>query len=387
MAGGDLPTVLVLLGCFGRGVEATGPNQTLLGMAHALAGRYDLRVVAEAVPGDVVGRWQTVAGLPQMPIPHGARGTPLLRRTIRQTPHDVLISNGFFDRTMTMPMLAMRRTGMIPLKPTFVAPHGELTPGAIDLKRGRKLAYLRAVRALGLLRGVSLVATTDEEARSIADLGAFDRPIHVWPNIYRVPPVPPRLPAEAGAPLKVVFASRIDRKKNLHFAVQALGDSGVPIQFDIFGPVSDPGYWNECRAAMAGAPPTLSVTHKGILPQADVVAALARYDLMILPTLGENFGYSIADALLAGTPILVSDRTPWRGLAAAGAGWDLPLERPDAFAQAIRRLWQMDAAAKMAQSADARAFAVRQLDLEGATSALANSLRAALGPNTESIRT
>lgn len=378
MTAADLPTVLVLLGCFGRGVEATGPNQTLIGMAHALKGRFRFRVIAEAVSGDVAGQWQNVAGLPQMPIPGGLGGARLLRRAINETPHDILISNGFFDRRMTMPMLAMRRMKLIDARPTFVAPHGELTPGAIDLKAGRKLAYLRAVRALKLLDGVSLVATTDEEARSIATIGRYDRPIYVWPNIYLVPPAPPRIAPPPGAPLKVVFASRVDRKKNLHFAIRALGESEVPVQFDIFGPISDAAYWEECRAVIAEAPTSLEVQYRGVLPQAQIVETLAGYDLMILPTLGENFGYSIADALLAGTPILVSDRTPWRDLVSAGAGWDLPIEEPGSFSRAVRDLWRMDPAARAIQHSAARALAMRQLDLTGATRALADTLQSAL---------
>jgi glycosyltransferase involved in cell wall biosynthesis len=52
---------------------------------------------------------------------------------------------------------------------------------------------------------------------------------------------------------------------------------------------------------------------------------------LFLPSLGENFGHVIVEALSAGCPILISDRTPWRGLAERGVGWDLPLEDPAGF--------------------------------------------------------
>jgi glycosyltransferase involved in cell wall biosynthesis len=43
-----------------------------------------------------------------------------------------------------------------------------------------------------------------------------------------------------------------------------------------------------------------------------VNAVFAAYDLFILPTLGENFGHVILEALTAGTPVLTSDQTQWK---------------------------------------------------------------------------
>ena len=55
------------------------------------------------------------------------------------------------------------------------------------------------------------------------------------------------------------------------------------------------------------------------------------------PTLGENYGHVIYEALDSGCPVLISDQTPWRGLSEVGAGWDLPLDKPDLFRQACKR--------------------------------------------------
>jgi glycosyltransferase involved in cell wall biosynthesis len=41
------------------------------------------------------------------------------------------------------------------------------------------------------------------------------------------------------------------------------------------------------------------------------------------------------EALSAGVPILVSDRTPWRDLQTRQVGWDLSLDDKEGFADAI----------------------------------------------------
>jgi hypothetical protein len=39
-----------------------------------------------------------------------------------------------------------------------------------------------------------------------------------------------------------------------------------------------------------------------------------------------------------GTPVLIADTTPWRGLENDGAGWDIPLGRKDLFIEVIERV-------------------------------------------------
>jgi glycosyltransferase involved in cell wall biosynthesis len=54
-----------------------------------------------------------------------------------------------------------------------------------------------------------------------------------------------------------------------------------------------------------------------------------------LPTLGENFGHGIIEALGTGRPVIISDQTPWRGLQAAGVGWDVAIDESDQLLRAL----------------------------------------------------
>jgi glycosyltransferase involved in cell wall biosynthesis len=64
----------------------------------------------------------------------------------------------------------------------------------------------------------------------------------------------------------------------------------------------------------------------------------------LFPTHGENYGHVILEALLAGTPVLLSDQTPWRNLEEAGAGWDIPLGDTDSYRRVIEQCAEMDTA-------------------------------------------
>jgi glycosyltransferase involved in cell wall biosynthesis len=62
---------------------------------------------------------------------------------------------------------------------------------------------------------------------------------------------------------------------------------------------------------------------------------------MLLPTLGENFGHSIIEALSAGLPVIISNRTPWKNLMVEGVGADLPLEDELEFVRQLEHFQSM----------------------------------------------
>jgi glycosyltransferase involved in cell wall biosynthesis len=62
---------------------------------------------------------------------------------------------------------------------------------------------------------------------------------------------------------------------------------------------------------------------------------------LLHPTLGENFGHSIVEALWLGVPVLISDRAPWTNVQTFNAGWSLPLTHPQAFAEKLRDIYAM----------------------------------------------
>ena len=54
-----------------------------------------------------------------------------------------------------------------------------------------------------------------------------------------------------------------------------------------------------------------------------------------MPTLGENYGHAIFEAMTTGVPVMISDQTPWRNLEQMKVGWDIPLQMKDKFREAI----------------------------------------------------
>lgn len=291
------------------------------------------------IPAD---RWISAYGAQVRYCSPSMQGMRALAATIRETPHDLLYLNSFFSTRFSVMPLFARRFGRLPKVPTVLAPRGEFSSGALALKRSKKRAYLAWGQALGLFKGLHWHASTKQESHDIREVLDVDTmsistgidlsaPLSVTPPLHRT-----RVPGEA---LRIVFLSRISPMKNLDFALEVLSGIHLPVTFSIIGPEEDANYSARCRALAEGLPNTVKVEWVGAQPPEAVPQAMADHDLFFLPTHGENFGHVIAEALGSGTPVLLSNTTPWRGLEAAGIGCDLPLDDVDSFRAALRAAW------------------------------------------------
>lgn len=385
---GRKPIILTLLGAYWPENDAAGPNQSFKGLATALKEQFDFLVVARdrpfgATEAAVSSQDWVDLGFARFRYCAVSRvtGATALGDILRSTPHDLVMMNGFFDREFTLPALALRHFGRVPRKPTIVSARGEFGSGALGLKSLRKSVLLTLARHARLHRDVWLHATGPAEAADIAQGYPHSKGVVVAPNVRALGPLPPR-PAHPGqgTGLRLAFAGRISRVKNLDYAIRTLNDVRTPVTYDIFGPVQDADYWAECQKLIAALPAHVSVKLKGEAPNEEMTRILAGYDLFYLPTKGENFGHAILDALEAGTPVLISDQTPFRNLEAAQAGYDLPLAEPARFSAAIDAFGGKDPETQDNWRGAARAAAERAVQESDARSRNLAMLKDALRP-------
>lgn len=344
-------------------------------MCQWLGEEYSFRVVTrDRDRGDTqpyAGRapelWHQVDGAQVWYLPAPYWSPWRLRRVVMETSPDLLYFHSFLDPALTIMPLVLRRLGLLPRTiPVLVAPRGEFSPGALSLKRTKKLTYLHAAKWLGLYRNVMWHATSPEE----------ERLIRVWWGRHARVGTAGNLPAkadEAGAGcrapkqagmLRLVFLSRISPKKNLSAVLKFLAEVKVRVTFDIYGPTEDKGYWDKCQSLIAKLPCNIEVGYKGCVRPDDVVPTLSRYDVFVFPTLGENFGHVIFEALMAGCPVLLSDQTPWRNLRENKAGFDLPLDRHDLFRESIELFAAMDENEFKTWSDSSRLYAQSRINID-----------------------
>lgn len=350
------PVILIFVRCYLPGYKSGGPVRTIANIVDHLGDDFNFCIVTsdrdvldeKPYPDVDVDAWNRVGKADVYYASPSRRSIHALARLITDTPYDLLYLNSFFDPIFTLQLLLARRMDWTPKKPVVIAPRGEFSAGALALKHWKKKPYLTAARLLGLYENLTWQASSEYEQADIEramgrtatriaiapDLPAF----HTLMDIQSVS-------REKTEPLRVVFLSRISPKKNLDFALRVLRYVTAPVEFNIYGPQEDQAYWRQCESLIDALPKHIQVRSFGAVPPHQVSDIMASHDLFFLPTRGENYGHVIAEALSAGTPVLISDTTAWRGLEQAGVGWDLSLAVEWPYAERINECAAMDAVA------------------------------------------
>lgn len=265
------------------------------------------------------------------------------KRTFEKVIHDInpdlLYLQGVFQSCI-FPCLQLAKKNGIKV---ILAPRGELCEGAFNLKRYKKKPYVQLIRMLGLVENIHWQSTSDEETEAIKNImKASDDHIHRLDNIPSIPSREYSRIEKVAGKGRFVFLSRIHPKKNLIFAISLFKDLKGDIQFDIYGPVEDEDYWEQCQNEIKKLPSNVKVEYKGLVAHDQVHEVFSRYDAFLLPTFSENYGHVIAESLIVGTPVIISDQTPWRGLKTAGVGWDIPLSDIEMFKKAVTQVVEMN---------------------------------------------
>lgn len=266
-----------------------------------------------------------------------------LKREIQRIQPDCIYINGIYSLTFNLfPLLLRRFAHQIP---TVVATRGMLQQGALSVKPFKKKVFLKIFKALQIHRYIRWHATDKQEVEDILTVmgktvDASLTPVTPDLNIYQQV----KLPKSKGM-VSMVTISLITAKKNISRLLQDLQNFPLPVQYDIYGPVKDHAYWEQCQSLIQQLPAHIQVRYKGTVKPEEVTSVIQQYHFFVLPTLGENFGHAIYEALNAGRPVIISHKTPWKNLEAQHAGRDFPLEDPKALLNILEECVQMDQAA------------------------------------------
>lgn len=205
--------------------------------------------------------------------------------------------------------------------PYIVSPHGTLSEWAMRSGSKVKRLFWPLVQKPSLLAVSCFHATSQSEYEDIRRIG-FHQPVAVIPNGIDIPPLRLKQNKSGDDTRTLLFLSRIHPNKGLDMllsAWRAVQERFPDWRLRIVGP-DNGGYLKKLRA-YATELGLERVKFCGPLYGEDKWRAYSEADLFVLPTYSENFGIVVAEALVAGTPAIVTRGAPWEGLTIHKAGW------------------------------------------------------------------
>ena len=265
-----------------------------------------------------------------------------LKQVIKSAKPDIVYINGFYTNHFLYPLL-LKKAGLLKGIEFIVAPRGMLQKGALQNKSFQKKAYLQFLKLFGLMKNNLFHATTGDEARDIESVFGTESKIVVAGNIPKRPLSNINYPDKEKRELKLIYLSIISEKKNLLLLLDSLQICKAQIVLDIYGPVKDEYYWQDCLAIIKQMPANITVNYKGDIAPDKVQDLLQQYDAKILLTKGENFGHALFESLSVGRPIITSFFTPWNDLENKKAGWNFDIGNIESIGNLLASLADKDA--------------------------------------------
>lgn len=243
-----------------------------------------------------------------------------LLKALRAQRYHYLYLNSIWTPVFSLGFLLLFRLRFLRADTLLLAPRGELSQGALSQKAGKKARLLPLLKWTLRQPDVLWHATSTGERDDIQR--QFPGATVVLVADQTALPEAPNLPlSKSGEHIRLVFLSRISPMKNLQMAIGALSAVKTPVSFDVYGPVEDSAYWAACQEAAHKLPANVTFAYRGVVAPDDVQSVLGGYDAFLLPTLGENFGFVIAESLSSSCPVICSDRTPWTEVLRSGGGF------------------------------------------------------------------
>lgn len=304
-------------------IESSGPSYSVVGLCRGLA---SCGVDVELhVPGNVPISDATfkISGYHRSSILNlrGLEWSSALSAGLKQICRtaDIIHSNSLWMIPNIYPYKAVAGTRC----KLVTAPRGTLSPCSLNRSKFKKKIFWMLAQKAALRRTDMFHATSEKEYDEIRNAG-YRQPIAVVPIGMDIPQIGNKNLKMSDRPFRrVAFFGRLHPIKAVSNLVKAWGM--IPNnnwELVIAGP--------DC-----GAKPDLeSIVRSQNLPRvrfvgeingADKYTFLSQADIYVLPSLTENFGITLAEALACGTPCIASQGTPWSGLEREKAGRWIPI--------------------------------------------------------------
>jgi glycosyltransferase involved in cell wall biosynthesis len=337
--------ILVVTGVYLPGYKGGGPIKTIKNIVDTFGSKYKFFILtSDRDIGDVTGypdiiKDQIISNNTHEIIYISPKNQRILfLSSILKGYYDVIYINSLFSKFSIM-ILLLIKLKLVKTDKIIIAPRGELASTALAFKSIKKKVYILISKWIQFYRDAFFQATSKSELENIKTvLGVDKEKTFLVKNLSGLSLYKNNSIKKKNS-LSIIYLSRIHPIKNLEFIFKILSKlENINVLIDIYGPVEDEEYFNNCKKISDQLKENIKVNYKGSIPPPTVQKTICRYNLFFLPTLGENYGHTIVEALLTQTPVLISDQTPWNKITTLGAGKAINLKNSNEFVEYLVEL-------------------------------------------------
>ncbi len=340
-------TILIFIDWYKPGYKAGGPIRSVSNVVDALKDNFLFYIVTRntdylettSYSNINTNQWNEVDNAQVFYISKENTKRSTIHTLIDEVQPDIVYCNSFYSPYFSLiPIYYAKKKNI----KTILAVRGMLSKGSLGVKKTKKKVFTQFIKWVRLFRNITFHATTNEEKKDIEAVFGKNTQIVVANNLPKQKIGAFTKKTKPKNTLKLISIARIAPEKNILYAIKILENCNQNILFNIYGPIYNQEYWNECLKTINELPVNVKVNYKGALPHHEIDATLQQYDALLLPSTGENFGHIIIEAMANACVPIISDKTPWRNLTTLNVGFDINLSNPEQFTTIIDKVASMD---------------------------------------------
>lgn len=219
--------------------------------------------------------------------------------------------------------------------PVVVSPRGTLSHYSFNNNHVSIKKLIHKFIGRPLLNRCFIHTTSQREHTAIAEL-LQPKAIFTMPNFVSLPHQTKANEHGYGI-LRLLFFSRIEKKKGLELLFNALANTTIPYRLTIAG-IGDERYITKLKQLSREYQINNKIDWVGFKSN-DKFEIIAAHDLLVLPSYDENFANVVIESLSAGTAVLISENVGLADyVAKKNAGWICELD-PKNIAGILREVY------------------------------------------------
>ena len=329
----DLKKILVFIDWYIPAYKAGGPIISVKHIIDNLSTQFNFYLITsnldidniKVIDDSELNKWISRKNYNIIYLNSKSQNTASYNKIIDDLNPEIIYLNSLFSYKFSiLPILVSRKNKSI--NKIILAPRGMLGQGAMKIKRFKKVFFLKFMNFIGFYSNIYWHASTYNESKEIQNFFGSSTKISIAQNLsinnekfkFKVGKY------EDGF-LTILYLSRVTKKKNLLFLIKSIvqSENKNKIKLKIIGFCEDEIYFKCCEDLINEN--QINCEFIGSIPPKQLSKYYLNSDIFCLPTLHENFGHVILEALSYGLPIIISQNTPWRNLETKKVGFDLPL--------------------------------------------------------------
>jgi glycosyltransferase involved in cell wall biosynthesis len=339
--------IFICIDWFEPAYKAGGPIRSVANLVKSLDAYYQIFILTSnkdlndtaSMAGIETNNWTSYANNARVYYAnHAHQSWKIICQLLQEVQPHYIYCNSMFSTYYTLYPLLIKKIRKISGQ-VILSPKGMLKPSALSFKPLKKKLFLYFFRLLNLHKLVWFHASDQAEVENIEK--QFGKT-----TIFPIPDSPAALPTAVASihkkreSLKLIFIGRIHPIKQLHLVIESIKPLQNIVTLTILGTIENEDYWQQCKNLIHSFDTKTAINFVGEQPHHQMLSFINNHHVFILPTMGENFGHAIYEALGAGRPVIISDQTPWQELAIQQAGFNIPLNQMNTLSHFINQTAQ-----------------------------------------------